>query len=133
VPRKVPGATNPRLHALAVQQEARGWALYGDATRFQQQIDDAGTLLREHSADHDPAAPVYLHQYSLDVAPHCARARRLSLDCHPRHVLGVAAERPTASHAGHPDRIGATTSPPSRLRTIPGRSRHTATRPGPEP
>ncbi|GLW35629.1 helix-turn-helix domain-containing protein [Actinoplanes regularis] len=65
--RKVPGATNPRLHALAAQQQARGWALYGDATRFQQQIEDAGSLLREYPADHDPAAPVYLHQYSLDV------------------------------------------------------------------
>ncbi|WP_433304155.1 hypothetical protein ACQP2F_14120 [Actinoplanes sp. CA-030573] len=44
--RKGPGATNPRLHALAAQQEARDRALEGDATRFQRQIDDAGTLLR---------------------------------------------------------------------------------------
>ncbi|MEU4155450.1 helix-turn-helix transcriptional regulator [Actinoplanes sp. NPDC026670] len=65
--RKVPGATHPRLHALAAQQQARGWALYGDATQFQRQIEDAATLLREHPADHDPAAPVYLHQYNLDV------------------------------------------------------------------
>ena len=65
--RKVPGASSPRLHALAAQQEARGWALYGDATRFQREIEDAGTLLREHPADYDAAAPIYLHQYSLDV------------------------------------------------------------------
>jgi transcriptional regulator with XRE-family HTH domain len=65
--RKVPGATSPRLQALAAQQEARGWALYGDATRFQRKLEDAGTLLREHPADVDPDAPVYLHQYNLDV------------------------------------------------------------------
>ncbi|BEL05761.1 hypothetical protein Q0Z83_039520 [Actinoplanes sichuanensis] len=65
--RKVPGATNPRLHALAAQQQARGWALYGDATRFQQHIEGAATLLGHHPADHDPNAPVYLHQYNLDV------------------------------------------------------------------
>ncbi|MBG0569223.1 hypothetical protein [Actinoplanes aureus] len=54
--RKVPRATNPRLHALAAHQQARGWALHGDATRFQQQIEDAATLLHEHPADHDNAA-----------------------------------------------------------------------------
>ncbi|MET8149091.1 helix-turn-helix domain-containing protein [Actinoplanes sp. NPDC049668] len=65
--RKVPGALNPRLLALAAQQEARGWALYGDANRFQQELETAATLLREHPGDDDPDAPVYLHQYGLDV------------------------------------------------------------------
>lgn len=65
--RKVPGAINPRLLALAAQQEARGWALYGDADRFQDELDTAAALLREHPGDDDPAAPVYLHQYGLDV------------------------------------------------------------------
>lgn len=51
--RKVPGATNPRLHALAAQQQARGWALYGDATRFQRQLENAATLLRENPAESD--------------------------------------------------------------------------------
>ncbi|MEU3455295.1 helix-turn-helix transcriptional regulator [Micromonospora sp. NPDC006766] len=65
--RKVPGAVSPRLHALAAQQEARGWALYHDAHRFQQALETAATLLRDHPADDDPAAPVYLQQYNLDV------------------------------------------------------------------
>ncbi|MBM0274805.1 helix-turn-helix domain-containing protein [Micromonospora tarensis] len=64
--RRVPRATSPRLHALALQQEARGWALYGDATRFQRKLEDAFTLLRDHPADVDPDAPVYLHQYNLN-------------------------------------------------------------------
>ncbi|MDG4760434.1 helix-turn-helix transcriptional regulator [Micromonospora sp. WMMD710] len=63
--RRVPRATSPRLHALALQQEARGWALYGDATRFQRKLEDAFTLLRDHPADVDPDAPVYLYQYNL--------------------------------------------------------------------
>ncbi|MEU8332232.1 helix-turn-helix transcriptional regulator [Micromonospora arborensis] len=65
--RRVPGATSPRLQALAAQQEARGWALYGDATRFQRKLEDAFTLLHDHPDDVDPDAPVYLHQYNLDV------------------------------------------------------------------
>ncbi|MDG4803689.1 helix-turn-helix transcriptional regulator [Micromonospora sp. WMMD980] len=62
---KVPGATSPRLQALATQQEARGWALYGDATRFQRKLEHARTLLRDYPTEVEPDAPVYLHQYSL--------------------------------------------------------------------
>lgn len=65
--RKVPGAANPRLLALAAQQEARGWALYGDASRFRQELDAAAALLRDHPGDGDPDQPVYLHQYDLGV------------------------------------------------------------------
>jgi transcriptional regulator with XRE-family HTH domain len=65
--RRVPGPISPRLLALAAQQEARGWALYKDTDRFQQEIDVAAELLRDHPSDDDPSAPVYLHQYGLDV------------------------------------------------------------------
>lgn len=65
--RKVPGAVNPRLLALAALQEARGWALYGDADRFQHELDTAADLLHDDPGNDDPAQPVYLHHYNLDV------------------------------------------------------------------
>jgi len=65
--RQVPGPLSPRLIALAAQQEARGWALHGDADRFEQEIETAATLLRKHPVDRDLGAPVYLHHYDLDV------------------------------------------------------------------
>jgi transcriptional regulator with XRE-family HTH domain len=64
---KVPGSVSPKLHALAAQQEARGWALYGDADHFRHELDIAANLLREHPDDVDETAPVYLHHYDLDT------------------------------------------------------------------
>jgi transcriptional regulator with XRE-family HTH domain len=63
--RKVPGPVSPKLHALAAQQEARGWALCRDADTFQDRLDLAAELLRAHPDDVDAAAPVYLHHYDL--------------------------------------------------------------------
>jgi hypothetical protein len=65
--RKVPGPVSPKLHALAAQQEARGWALAGEADQFQHRLDTAANLLREHPNDVDETAPVYLHHYDLDT------------------------------------------------------------------
>jgi hypothetical protein len=55
--RKVPDPVSPTLHALAAQQEARGWALARDAGEFQQGIDTAAGLLRDHTGDVDETAP----------------------------------------------------------------------------
>ncbi|WP_376771199.1 XRE family transcriptional regulator [Rhizomonospora bruguierae] len=65
--RKVPGPVSPVLHALAAQQEARGWALANDPDEFQQRIDLAANLLRDHPGDIDETAPVYLHRYDLET------------------------------------------------------------------
>jgi hypothetical protein len=65
--RKVPGAVSPKLHALAAQQEARGWALHGDAYQFRHQLDIAANLLRDQSGDVDATAPVYLRHYDLNT------------------------------------------------------------------
>lgn len=65
--RKVPGAVSPKLHALAAQQEARGWALHHDADTFQDRLDLAAELLRAHPGDVDADAPVYLHYYDLST------------------------------------------------------------------
>jgi hypothetical protein len=45
--RNMPGATSPRLHALAAQQEARGRAAHGDVTRFPRALEHADSLLRK--------------------------------------------------------------------------------------
>ena len=65
--RKVPGPASPKLHALAAQQEARGWALAGEADEFQHRLDTAANLLRDHPDDVDETAPLYLHHYDLDT------------------------------------------------------------------
>ncbi|HEX6074623.1 MAG TPA: XRE family transcriptional regulator [Micromonosporaceae bacterium] len=65
--RKVPEPISPKLHALAAQQEARGWALHRNADQFRRHLDKAATLLRDHPDDLDATAPVYLHQYNLDT------------------------------------------------------------------
>lgn len=65
--RKVPGAVSPKLHALAAQQEARGWALHGDASRFRRQLDIAANLLCDRSGDVDATAPIYLRHYDLST------------------------------------------------------------------
>lgn len=55
--RKVPGPVSPKLHALAAQQEARGWVLHRDASQFQHRLDIAASLLRDHPGDVDATAP----------------------------------------------------------------------------
>lgn len=65
--RKVPGPVSPKLAALASQQQARGWALHGDADRFRAGMEDAAELLGRHPDDVDETAPVYLHHYDVDV------------------------------------------------------------------
>jgi hypothetical protein len=65
--RKVPGPVSPKLHALAAQQEARGWALINEADQFQDRLDTAADLLREHPDDVDETSPVYLRHYNLDT------------------------------------------------------------------
>ena len=65
--RKVPGPVSRKLHALAAQQEARGWALHRDASQFQRRLDIAANLLRDHPGEVDATAPVYLVRYDLET------------------------------------------------------------------
>lgn len=64
---QVPGPTSPKLVALARQQEARGWALLGDADKFRAGLECAGELLSRHPDAVDENAPVYLRQYNMDT------------------------------------------------------------------
>lgn len=63
---KVSG-TDPKLTALANQQEARGHALMGDFGPCFSRLDTAATLLREHPKVSHPNVPVYLHHYDADT------------------------------------------------------------------
>jgi transcriptional regulator with XRE-family HTH domain len=65
--RQVPGPISPKLLALSIQQEARGWALLGDADHFRADLDTAAELLSRHPDDIDDNAPIYLHHYDLDT------------------------------------------------------------------
>ncbi|GAB4059908.1 helix-turn-helix domain-containing protein [Catellatospora paridis] len=62
---RVPGPISPKLRALAAQQEARGWAMHGDADSFRIRLDAAADLLRDHPDDVDENSPVYLRRYDL--------------------------------------------------------------------
>ncbi|MGH3753379.1 MAG: hypothetical protein ACRDRP_11895 [Pseudonocardiaceae bacterium] len=63
----VPGGTEPTIRALAAQQEARGWAMIGDVDHCRRRLDTTAELLRVDSGEADPAGPVYLQHYDLDV------------------------------------------------------------------
>jgi hypothetical protein len=65
--RRHPRARLPGAVPRPAQQEARGWALHGDADRFRHELDTAANLLHKHPDDVDDTAPVYLHRYDLDT------------------------------------------------------------------
>ena len=64
--KKVSG-TDPKLTALANQQEARGHALLGDFGPCFSRLEAAADLLREHPKVSSPNVPVYLHHYDADT------------------------------------------------------------------
>jgi hypothetical protein len=65
--RRVPGPMDPKLTALASQQEARGHALLGDFGTCFALLDQAAGALGGHCGAVNPNAPVYLHHYDLGV------------------------------------------------------------------
>jgi hypothetical protein len=58
---------DPKLTALAKQQEARGHALLGNFGSCFARLDTAADLLREHPTVSHPNVPVYLHHYDSDA------------------------------------------------------------------
>ena len=59
--------TDPKLTALASQQEARGHALLGNFDPCFARLETAADLLREHPQVSHPNVPVYLHHYDTDT------------------------------------------------------------------
>jgi transcriptional regulator with XRE-family HTH domain len=64
--RETPDA-DPKLVALAGQQQARGHALLGEHDECRALLDASWTLLDDHPEVRDETAPVYLHHYDLDT------------------------------------------------------------------
>lgn len=65
---EIPGDLSPRIRALAIQQEARGWALIRDGDQCRRRLDTAAELLTAHTdSGDDPTAPVYIQYYDLGV------------------------------------------------------------------
>ncbi|MGH3752991.1 MAG: hypothetical protein ACRDRP_09885 [Pseudonocardiaceae bacterium] len=69
------GGLEPRIGALAAQQEARGWAMIGDVDHCRRQLDTAAELLRVDSGEPDLAGPVYLQHYDSNTLDVALRAR----------------------------------------------------------
>jgi Helix-turn-helix domain len=63
--RRVAGAAEPKLTALALQQEARGHARLGEFRTCFTLLDQAAATLRDHPAVDHPDMPEYLHHYDL--------------------------------------------------------------------
>ncbi len=63
--RRTSGRIDPKLTALACQQEARGLALLGDAHDCFTLLEQAASLLGSHPDVTHQDAPVYLHYYDL--------------------------------------------------------------------
>jgi transcriptional regulator with XRE-family HTH domain len=57
---------DPKILALACQQEARSWAIAGDYDHCQPNLDQAADHLT-HAGPDAPGAPAYIHHYGTDV------------------------------------------------------------------
>lgn len=63
--RRTPGRLDPKLTALALQQQARGHAQLGEQHDCFTLLGEAIATLQEHSQVSTPDVPVYLHHYDL--------------------------------------------------------------------
>jgi hypothetical protein len=63
--RRAPGAVDPKLIALALQQQARGHVRLGEHRDSFALLDQAAETLRDHPRISYPDAPVYLRHYDL--------------------------------------------------------------------
>jgi hypothetical protein len=63
--RREPGPLEPKLTALALQQQARGHARLREFRTCFTLLERAAGILGDHPAVSDPSAPVYLHHYDL--------------------------------------------------------------------
>lgn len=62
-----PGDIDPKIIALAAQQEARGWAMISDADRCNRKLDTAAQLLSAHPNGGEPTTTVYIQYYDLGI------------------------------------------------------------------
>lgn len=62
-----PDGIDPKILALACQQEARGWAIAGDYDHCQRRLDQAADHLTDAGPDATPGTPTYIHHYGTDV------------------------------------------------------------------
>jgi transcriptional regulator with XRE-family HTH domain len=58
---------DPKILALACQQEARSWAITGDYDHCQPKLDQAADHLTHAGPEATPGTPTYIHHYGTDV------------------------------------------------------------------
>ncbi|MBB4920569.1 helix-turn-helix domain-containing protein [Streptosporangium saharense] len=74
--RRRPAELEPKLDALAAQQQARGLVMLGESDECFALLDQAADTLRDHPHVTHPNVPVYLHHYDVDAL------REQSAVCH---------------------------------------------------
>jgi Helix-turn-helix domain len=62
-----PRDIDPKITALAAQQEARGWAMINNSDRCRRKLDTAAQLLSTHPDGGEPTTTVYIQYYDLGV------------------------------------------------------------------
>ncbi|MFI6290047.1 multiprotein-bridging factor 1 family protein [Nonomuraea sp. NPDC050790] len=65
--RRRPAELEPKLDALAAQQQARGLVMLGESDECFALLDQAAGTLRDHPQVTRPNVPVYLHYYDVDA------------------------------------------------------------------
>ncbi|WP_162794875.1 helix-turn-helix domain-containing protein [Nonomuraea lactucae] len=65
--RRNPAGLEPKLTALAAQQQARGLAMLGEHHECFALLDEAAGALHDHPHVTHPEVPVYLHHYNVDT------------------------------------------------------------------
>ena len=113
---------DPKLAALAAQQQARGLAMLGRHRPAFGLLDRAADLLRDHPHVTHPNTPVYLHHYDLETLQEqlaaCHRAAGHADTAITILKSGSPSCPPTSPATGAPDRQT-------------GRRRHSVTPAGP--
>lgn len=62
-----PNGIDPKILALASQQEARGWAITGNYDRCEPRLRHAADLLNAAGSEPTPGTPAYIHHYGTDI------------------------------------------------------------------
>jgi transcriptional regulator with XRE-family HTH domain len=62
-----PDGVEPKILALACQQEARGWAIAGDYEHCEPKLQQAAAHHTTAGPQPAPSAPAYIHHYDADV------------------------------------------------------------------
>jgi hypothetical protein len=131
-----PRDIDPKITALAAQQEARGWAMINNGDRCRRKLDTAAQLLSTHPDGGEPTTTVYIQYYDLgvleDQSATCYRSIDRAEDAARSDVPGPGSPDRISPHrqgTGHPRRnADGALARPTRRPCLPRRPQDAAVR-----